>query len=117
MISSGTYDRHVRRCRIEYRSRRDALVAALPRHLTPRGISAGLHLLLPLSTSAEAEARAAARRQSMAIEPLSPQRIQPHDQPGGLIVGYGAPPRHAFGGAVAALLDVLREIDGHRVTA
>ena len=41
LISSGAYDRHVRRCRLEYRARRDRLVAALPAHLTPEGIAAG----------------------------------------------------------------------------
>jgi GntR family transcriptional regulator/MocR family aminotransferase len=110
MINSRAYDRHIRRCRIEYRSRRDQLVATLPRYLTPQGISAGLHLVLPLSTSAEAEIPAAARRHSLAIEILSPQWMHPVDQPGGLIVGYGAPSKHAFGGALEALLNVLREI-------
>jgi hypothetical protein len=36
--------------------------------------------------------------------------MHPVDQPGGLIVGYGAPSKHAFGGTLEALLNVLREI-------
>lgn len=110
LISSRAYDRHVRRCRIEYRSRRDTLVAAIPRHLTPQGISAGLQLVVPLSTSAEAAVPAAARRHSLEIESLSPHWIQPADQPGGLIVGYGASPKHAFGGALQALLTMMDEL-------
>jgi GntR family transcriptional regulator / MocR family aminotransferase len=109
MISSGAYDRHVRKCRAEYRSRRDRLVAALPRHLTPQGISAGLHLLLPLSTSAEAAVPAVADRHSLAISTVSGYRMRT-ETPTGLIVGYGAPARNSFGGALNALLAVLREI-------
>jgi GntR family transcriptional regulator/MocR family aminotransferase len=110
MISSRAYDRHVRRCRNEYRSRRDQVVAALPQNLTPQGISAGLHLVLPLSTSAESAIPAAARRHSLAIETLSPHWMHPNNHPGGLIVGYGAPFKHAFTGALQALQCVLREI-------
>jgi GntR family transcriptional regulator/MocR family aminotransferase len=110
MISSGVYDRHVRRCRVTYRSRRDQLVAALPRHLTPQGISAGLHLVVPLSTSAEAQVPAAARRHSLAVGTVTPQRMAQSDEPGGIVVGYGAASKHSFNGAVKALLGVLGEI-------
>jgi GntR family transcriptional regulator/MocR family aminotransferase len=110
MIDSGAFDRHVRRCRLEYRSRRDRLVAALPSRLTPRGISAGLHLVLPLSDLAEAAVPTTARAHSVAVETLSPQWTHPDEQHSGLIVGYGASPAHSFGGALEALLAVLAEI-------
>jgi GntR family transcriptional regulator/MocR family aminotransferase len=110
MISSGTYDRHVRRCRTEYRGRRDKVVASLPANLTPQGISAGLHLLLPLSTSAEAAVPAVAARHSLAIHTLDLHRMRSSDTPSGLIVGYGAAARHSFGGALNALQHVLREV-------
>jgi GntR family transcriptional regulator/MocR family aminotransferase len=110
LISSGGYDRHVRRCRIEYRSRRDALVAALPRHMNPQGISAGLHLVLPLDNSAESRVGATARRHALAIETVGAQRMRPAEGAGGLIVGYGAPAKHAFAGALDALLGMLREL-------
>jgi GntR family transcriptional regulator/MocR family aminotransferase len=110
MIDSGAFDRHVRRCRLEYRSRRDRLVAALPSRLTPRGISAGLHLVLPLSDSAEAAIPTAARAHSVALMTLSPQLMHPDEQHRSLIVGYGASPAHSFGGALEALLAVLAEI-------
>jgi GntR family transcriptional regulator/MocR family aminotransferase len=112
MISSRAYDRHVRRCRLEYRSRRDALATALPQSLIPEGISAGLHLMLPLSAAAEAEVPAAARRHSLAIEILSKQWMNPREDSHGLIIGYGAPSKHAFGSTLQALLNVLREIPG-----
>ena len=48
-ITSGGYDRHVRRSRLAYRRRRDRLVAALrrdaPRGVRVTGIAAGLHAL------------------------------------------------------------------------
>lgn len=108
MISTGAYDKHVRRCRIEYRSRRDRLVAALPRHLVPEGISAGLHLMVPLSEAEEARVAPVARRQSLAVATVTPMVVR--EERHGLIVGYGAPSKNAFTGALTALLEVLRDI-------
>ncbi|RSM72655.1 PLP-dependent aminotransferase family protein [Kibdelosporangium aridum] len=108
MISTGAYDRHVRRCRIEYRSRRDRLAAALPQHLIPQGISAGLHLMVPLSEAAEAQVPAVARRHSVAVATVSPMSMG--EKRHGLVVGYGASSKNAFGGALDALLNVLREL-------
>ena len=47
-VTRGEFDRHLRRMRPVYRRRRDALLAALARHLPwlePYGVSAGLHLV------------------------------------------------------------------------
>ena len=47
-LSRGEFDRHLRRMRPVYRSRRDAVLAALAEHvpdLEPSGIAAGLHLV------------------------------------------------------------------------
>jgi GntR family transcriptional regulator/MocR family aminotransferase len=47
-LSRGEFDRHLRRMRPIYRSRRDALLTALAQHLPelePTGIAAGLHLV------------------------------------------------------------------------
>jgi GntR family transcriptional regulator/MocR family aminotransferase len=112
LISSGAYDRHVRRSRLEYRSRRDRLVAALPKHLAPQGISAGLQLFVPLPAAAEAAVPAAAAKHSLAIETLSPHAIDGSDPLPGLMIGYGAPSKPSFGGALTALLDVLDDIGG-----
>ncbi|MPZ84313.1 MAG: aminotransferase class I/II-fold pyridoxal phosphate-dependent enzyme [Actinophytocola sp.] len=110
LISSGAYDRHVRRCRLEYRDRRDRLVAALPSHLTPEGISAGLHLVLRLPSSVEAGLPAAARRHSIALERLSPMWMRAVEEPGGIVVGYGAAAKNAFTGALRAFLSMLGEL-------
>jgi GntR family transcriptional regulator / MocR family aminotransferase len=47
-LARGEFDRHLRRMRPVYRSRRDALLRALAQHLPdlePAGIAAGLHLV------------------------------------------------------------------------
>ncbi|MCA1655257.1 MAG: hypothetical protein LC635_02095 [Pseudonocardiaceae bacterium] len=86
------------------------LVAALPAHLQPQGISAGLHLFVPLSAPAEAAVPASAARHSLAIEPVSPHRIGDTDPVTGLMIDYGAPSRPAFAGTLDALLAVLRDV-------
>ena len=51
LLERGELDRHVRRSRLEYRRRRDALVAALARHLPQarlHGAAAGLHVYVEL---------------------------------------------------------------------
>ncbi|MBB4909715.1 aminotransferase-like domain-containing protein [Actinophytocola algeriensis] len=110
LISSGAFDRHVRRCRLEYRARRDRLAAALPAHLTPRGIPAGLALFVPLSAAAEAAVPASAARHSLTIEPVSPHAIRTTDPSTGLMIGYAASSKASFGGALAALRGVLRDV-------
>jgi GntR family transcriptional regulator / MocR family aminotransferase len=107
LIGSRGYDRHVRRCRTEYRSRHDALVAALPPHVHPQGISAGLHLVLPLPAAEEAAVPAAARRHSLALEIVSTQSMGGRDpEHRGIIVG-----------ALDALLQVVRDVTGRGATA
>lgn len=49
LITSGAYDRHVRRSRLAYRRRRDRLANALQKqipHVRITGIAAGLHRLV-----------------------------------------------------------------------
>jgi GntR family transcriptional regulator/MocR family aminotransferase len=112
MIESGDYDRHIRRARAEYRGRRGRLLAALPKTVTPRGIPAGLHLLLmlPEGGPTETEALAACRRRSLGIGGLSSYWMD-EGRPGGLVVGYAAAAKHAFAGATQALVEALWEVD------
>jgi GntR family transcriptional regulator/MocR family aminotransferase len=90
-LRRGEFDRHLRRMRPIYRSRRDAVVAELltrlPR-LRPSGIAAGLHLVawLPDDLPEAAVVEAAAER-GLAIAGVSPYRIDPVAE-GGLIFGY-----------------------------
>jgi GntR family transcriptional regulator/MocR family aminotransferase len=90
-LSRGEFDRHLRRMRPVYRSRRDALLTALAQHLPelePTGIAAGLHLVawLPQGLD-EATVIAAAAREGVAVAGVSPYRLSP-DPRGGLIFGY-----------------------------
>ncbi|MEQ0562470.1 PLP-dependent aminotransferase family protein [Amycolatopsis sp. NEAU-NG30] len=111
LIDSGAYDQHVRRSRAEYRARRSRLLAALPDSVRPQGIAAGLHLLLrlPPDGPSEATALAACHRRAIGIEGLGDCWMD-DNRPGGLIVGYAAPPKHAFAGATQTLIEALWEI-------
>src|SRR5882757_1968886 len=87
----GEFDRHLRRMRPIYRSRRDALVAELRTRLSrlrPSGIAAGLHLVAWLPDDLpEAAVVDAAEKRGLAIAGVSPYRLAPAPQ-GGLIFGY-----------------------------
>ena len=90
-LSRGRFDRHLRRMRPVFRSRRDALLAALARHLPelePTGIAAGIHLVAWLPGNLEERAVVeAAAREGVAIAGISPFRLSPSPR-GGLIFGY-----------------------------
>lgn len=114
LIDSGALDRHIRRMRVRYRQRRDALVTTLgvcaptmPLH----GIAAGLHIVAGLPTgTCEADVRAAAKQQSIALTGLGPFW---HDKPArtqGIVLGYGTPFQHEFPSALARLAELLRTV-------
>lgn len=112
LIVSGQYDRHVRRMRRSYRERRDRLVAALAEHaphITATGIAAGLHAVLRLPPGTEQSTVKAAAWQGLALDGLDGFRhpAAPATAPDGLVVGYAAPPDHAFGAALEALCRAL----------
>ncbi|MFF2143509.1 PLP-dependent aminotransferase family protein [Kitasatospora sp. NPDC058190] len=115
LITSGTYDRHVRRCRLHYRRRRDRLVAALAEHaphVRVTGIAAGLHavLQLPPGSTPEPELLARAEAAGLALSGLGWHRAAPADEAAApaLVIGYATPPEHAFPAALDALCDLLR---------
>jgi GntR family transcriptional regulator/MocR family aminotransferase len=90
-LSRGEFDRHLRRMRPLYRSRRDTLLRALAQHLPelePAGIAAGLHLVAWLPPDLdEATMTAAAAREGVAVAGVRPYRLSPAPR-GGLIFGY-----------------------------
>jgi len=112
-ISSGAYDRHVRRARLDYRRRRDRLIAALARHVPDvrlTGIAAGLHAvaeLPPGKTEDQVVARAAAR--GVAIEGLGNYALRAHTRRPALVIGYATPPGHAYTTALARLTAAIRD--------
>lgn len=75
-VTSGAYDRQLRRCQRAYRERRDALVGALHEHLPGTevsGIAAGLHIIarLPARYGPEPRLLARAAHARVAVRPLS----------------------------------------------
>src|SRR5262249_2827571 len=112
-IARGEFDRHLRRMRSVYRRRRDALLAALSRHLPwlePTGISAGLHLVTWLPPDLDEEAIVApARHAGVAVDARGPSRIPPRG-PGGLIFGYATVSEHAIAEGVQILARVIAEL-------
>ncbi|AKU14830.1 PLP-dependent aminotransferase family protein [Luteipulveratus mongoliensis] len=89
-LQRGELDRHLRRMRPVYRTRRDVLLAALAEHLPdlePTGIAAGLHVVtwLPDHLDEDVVVEAAARA-GVHIVGLRPYRLSPGR--GGLIFGY-----------------------------
>jgi GntR family transcriptional regulator/MocR family aminotransferase len=112
-ITSGGYDKHIRRMRMRYRRRRDLLVQALSAFdIGISGLDAGLNLLLTLPDGAEHEVLQRAGEAGVALQGLSLMRhplAGPEvPRPDGVIIGFGTPAEHAFGRAVEALCEVLR---------
>ncbi|REE96070.1 PLP-dependent aminotransferase family protein [Thermomonospora umbrina] len=91
LLASGAYDRHLRAMRRLYRSRRDALVAALAELLPDvrvQGVAAGLHLYVELPTDCdEARVVAEAARSGVVLEGAAPMWSRP--APPALVLGYG----------------------------
>ncbi|WP_031015678.1 PLP-dependent aminotransferase family protein [Streptomyces sp. NRRL F-5727] len=113
LLRSGTYDRHIRKCRDHYRERRDRLGAMLAREAPAArlvGEDAGLHTLVRWDADgpAEREVLLAARRESLAVTGLSAYWGTTGPHPPGLVVGYGSPPQHGYAGALGALARALR---------
>lgn len=115
LITSGAYDRHVRRCRLVYRRRRDQLLTALGRHAPQSqvtGIAAGLHVMLRLGSDYdEDELVASAALRGLALEGLGEYSPTDDPRPAALVIGYGGPPEHAYTAAVARLTAVLSEAE------
>jgi GntR family transcriptional regulator/MocR family aminotransferase len=107
LVASGRYDRHVRRCRLAYRRRRDLLVDTLAHQVpdvTVRGLPAGLHAIVELAPgTSEAEVVAEAHARSLALDGLGSYALGASSAPPALVVGYATPPPHAYTGALARL--------------
>ena len=111
-LTSGAYDRQVRRSRLAYRRRRDHLVTAVRRHVPQArltGVAAGLHALLELPPGQDEDeiiARAAVRH-GLALDGLRHYSAASGPHRPALVIGYATPPEHAFTGAVARLIAAL----------
>ena len=114
-IQAGEFDRHIRRTRLIYRKRRDALVQALKKHL-PRlrvhGVAAGLHVYVELPTAANERAIVdAAGQRSIRVYGAASYRSRPSAGAPALVVGYGALAEGRIDEAVRQLARVLGQVD------
>ena len=111
-IARGDLDRYLRRMRVRYRARRDALVAAVEDELpeaTIRGIAAGLHATveLPAGTDERAIQDEAARRRVL-IAVMSDARIGDAPRPPALLLGYAHTPEPAIAPGVREIAAAVR---------
>jgi GntR family transcriptional regulator/MocR family aminotransferase len=109
LLASGEMDRHIRRMAVEYRRRRDHLVAAVTASLPGwevTGAAAGLHLVLhPPGGDDEALARQA-QACGLDARALSRYSVGSPRWPG-LVVGYGHQPPARLTAAIEALARAL----------
>lgn len=93
LLGSGAYERHVQRCRRQYRRRRDALVTAISERLPQLrviGAAGGLHLTVQLPAGYDGTAVAeAARSEGVDIRSLSHYAHAPTPYEPALVIGYG----------------------------
>jgi GntR family transcriptional regulator/MocR family aminotransferase len=115
-IESGSYDRHVRSMRLQYRRRRDQLVATLAQQapgIRVTGMDAGLQAVLELPRGTERSVVEAAARHGLAVSGLAEYRYQEagsgveEPERDALVIGYAGPSDSAWPGALDALCSVL----------
>jgi GntR family transcriptional regulator/MocR family aminotransferase len=112
-ITSGDYDRHIRRARLIYRRRRDKLVTAMAGlGLRVSGIAAGLQANLEFDhKEVEYFVTERAAHHGVAVSGLDEFTAEgASDRRAGLVVGYGSPPEHAYTAALARLTAVLASL-------
>ncbi len=112
LLTSGRYDRHLRRMRTVYAGRRTALVEAFARHspgIRLTGLAAGFHAVAPLPASAdEAAVVAAARERRVGLYGIGDYRgTADAAAPPALVIGFGNVGERTIDPAVAAIADLL----------
>jgi GntR family transcriptional regulator/MocR family aminotransferase len=112
LLTTGRYDRHLRRMRTVYAGRRTALTDAFARH-APRvqltGLAAGFQAVAPLPPGAdETAAIAAARERRVGLYGIGGYRGNPDTAAApGLVMGFGNVRERAIEPAIAAIADQL----------
>ncbi|WP_369249370.1 PLP-dependent aminotransferase family protein [Streptomyces sp. R41] len=107
LIESGRYDRHLRRMRTTYATRRTALVSALAEHAPEvrlTGLAAGFHAVAHLAAPADEQAVViAARERSVGLYGMSPCRSTHATTPVQLVLGFGGVGERAITEGIAAV--------------
>jgi GntR family transcriptional regulator / MocR family aminotransferase len=110
-IAEGHFARHLRRMRVVYRNRREAVLAAADDiGLAVRPTDSGLHVIADLApgTDAAAVAEAAARR-GVEAAPLSLFYADGRARPAALVLGFGAVDPASVGPAMTELAAAIAE--------
>ena len=109
-IERGELDRHLRRMRLIYRHRRDALARALRTHLPKRrvfGIAAGLNLMLELPAGCDERAvTSSAAELSVNVGGVHAYCVRARTPPA-LVLGYGALRDSAIAEGIRRLASVI----------
>ena len=113
LLTSGRYDRHLRRMRAVYGARRQALVDAFARHapgVRLTGLAAGFHAVAQLPAEpGEAAVIAAARERGIGLHAMAEYRGVPDPAaPPARVMGFGNTGERAIEPAIAAIADLLR---------
>ena len=116
-LTRGELDRHLRRMRARYRSRRDALIDALTQALpetTVLGAAAGLHVTVQLPASDNEPAiREAAHDRRIQLETMSDYRPASRGRPPTLLLGYAQMPEPAIRAGVHELAKAVQAARTH----
>ncbi|CAM5455740.1 GntR family transcriptional regulator [Streptomyces spiroverticillatus] len=114
LMDSGHLERHLRLLRGRHVRRRDAMIAAVARHLpgaVVHGAAAGLHLTVTYAHDVpDTELAAAALARGVKCQPLSWHRQLP-GRPG-LVLGYAAGTAGTVSEGVEVIGRTLRELAG-----
>src|SRR5918999_4196959 len=118
-ISTGRFDRHLRRNRATYRRRRDVLVAALAEYIPEvevQGVAAGLHLVakLPKEIDEELLVQAAAER-SVGTYPIGRYRFPGGSGDPAILLGYGTISESAIEPGISRLKDAMTSLTGGQI--
>jgi GntR family transcriptional regulator/MocR family aminotransferase len=113
LITTGAFDRSLRRALRSYRARRNILVSEIRRHLPQArltGAAAGLHLVITLPGVTEHALIHAALERGVRLEGVGSFRIAPtpDDSDATLLLGYGRLAEPAIPNAVALLAEATR---------
>jgi GntR family transcriptional regulator/MocR family aminotransferase len=111
-LTRGELDRHLRRMRARYRSRRDALVDTLTEALPEAavlGVAAGLHVTVQLPDSDnEQTIREEAHDRRIELETMSDYRPASRGDPPALLLAYAQMPEPAIRAGVHELAKAIR---------
>ena len=117
-IGAGEMDRHLKKMRGIYRSRRDAVIAAIHAHLPEsnvHGVAAGLHMMVTIPSHCDERTLvSSARNESIRIWGVSPYHSRPAGKHPALVMGYGGLQDSSIAEGVWRLAQLVAKQSGTR---